>query len=146
MKKDGGKIIDESYHEVEAGGFGNDDAQNEEDNDFEELFKDVDVEEVEKDGMDYSGERLQEHAGKSVEESAGEHSVEYNGRMVVSKKVDWEGVNKDRKETGSKGEEIAVLAERSNLRLADRDDLAERVRQVSIELGDSLGYDVLSFF
>jgi hypothetical protein len=43
------------------------------------------------------------------------------------------------------GEEFVVVIERHRLRLAGRDDLAQRVGWVAQTVGDGLGYDVLSF-
>lgn len=46
---------------------------------------------------------------------------------------------------GRAGEERIVLHERSSLAAAGRDDLAQRVRWVSDQDGDSTGYDIASF-
>jgi hypothetical protein len=46
---------------------------------------------------------------------------------------------------GKLGEEFVVQLERHRLRLAGRDDLAQRVQWVTESLGDGLGFDVLSF-
>jgi hypothetical protein len=46
---------------------------------------------------------------------------------------------------GRAGEEFVLRVEREQLRLADRPDLAERVRWVADEEGDGAGFDVLSF-
>jgi hypothetical protein len=43
------------------------------------------------------------------------------------------------------GEEFVVELERHRLRLAGRDDLAQKVEWVAQTVGDGLGYDVLSF-
>jgi hypothetical protein len=43
------------------------------------------------------------------------------------------------------GEHFVVLLERHRLRTAGRDDLALKVRWVADEIGDGLGFDVLSF-
>ena len=48
--------------------------------------------------------------------------------------------------TGLKGEEIAVVIEQEFFESIGRKDLAQKVRHVSAEDGDGLGYDVLSFF
>lgn len=46
---------------------------------------------------------------------------------------------------GRLGEEFVVRLERHRLRTAGRDDLAARVRWVADEIGDVLGFDVLSY-
>jgi hypothetical protein len=43
------------------------------------------------------------------------------------------------------GEEFVVHLERHRLLLAGRDDLSRKVRWVAVEIGDGLGFDVLSF-
>jgi hypothetical protein len=43
------------------------------------------------------------------------------------------------------GEEFVVRLERHRLLLAGRDDLAQKVLWVAVEIGDGLGFDVLSF-
>ena len=65
----------------------------------------------------------------------------------TARKIDnWEDINKKRKITGLKGEEIAVVIEQEFFESIGRKDLAQKVRHVSVEDGDGLGYDVLSFF
>lgn len=64
----------------------------------------------------------------------------------IPRKIDWESINKDRKMTGDQGEKIAVAVEREYLKSMGREDLANKIRHVSIEDGDGLGYDILSFF
>jgi hypothetical protein len=65
----------------------------------------------------------------------------------TARKIDnWEEINKRRKMTGLKGEEIAVVIEQEFLESIGRKDLAQKVRHVSAEDGDGLGYDILSFF
>jgi hypothetical protein len=46
---------------------------------------------------------------------------------------------------GKLGEEFVMQLEQYRLRLAGRDDLAERIQWVSEAVGDGLGFDVLSF-
>lgn len=58
----------------------------------------------------------------------------------------WEEINKKRNLTGAKGEEIVFALEQEFLESIDRSDLAVRVRHASVQDGDGLGYDVLSFF
>jgi len=63
------------------------------------------------------------------------------------RKIDnWEEINKKRKLTGLKGEEIVVVIEQEFLESIDRKDLSDKVCHVSKTVGDGLGYDVLSFF
>lgn len=65
----------------------------------------------------------------------------------TARKIDnWDEINKKRKMTGLKGEEIAVVIEQEFFESIGRKDLAQKVRHVSAEDGDGLGYDVLSFF
>lgn len=65
----------------------------------------------------------------------------------VARKIDnWEEINKKRKQTGDKGEEIVLLMEQEYLESINRKDLSQKVSHVSVEKGDSLGYDILSFF
>jgi hypothetical protein len=49
------------------------------------------------------------------------------------------------RELGRRGEERILAGERLRLKVADRPDLARRVRWVSQEDGDGAGYDILSF-
>lgn len=65
----------------------------------------------------------------------------------TARKIDnWEEINKKRKMIGLKGEEITVVIEQTFLESIGRKDLAQKVRHVSLEDGDGLGYDILSFF
>lgn len=65
----------------------------------------------------------------------------------TARKIDnWDEINKKRRITGSKGEEIAVAMEQEFFISINRKDLADKVRHVSVERGDGLGYDILSFF
>jgi len=50
-----------------------------------------------------------------------------------------------RRDLGRGGEELVLGLERSSLVRAGREDLAERVRWASVEIGDGLGYDIESF-
>lgn len=62
------------------------------------------------------------------------------------RKIDWEKLNKTKAITGLKGEEIVIELEKDYLKSINRLDLAEKVKHVSKEIGDGLGYDVLSYF
>lgn len=61
------------------------------------------------------------------------------------RKIDWENINKNKAITGLKGEEITVEMEKEYLKSINREDLAEKVKQVSLD-GDGFGYDILSYF
>lgn len=65
---------------------------------------------------------------------------------VAQRINNWEEINKKRKLTGQKGEEIAVAIEQDFFESINRKDLADKVRNVAAEKGDGLGYDILSFF
>jgi hypothetical protein len=60
--------------------------------------------------------------------------------------VDWEQVNRQRKETGATGEDIVMAIEQQYLIDSGRPDLADQVQHVSKDIGDGAGYDILSFF
>lgn len=64
----------------------------------------------------------------------------------VARKIDWDEVNKNKSFIGKKGEEIVFLLEKEYLLEIEREDLADKVRHISKEEGDGLGYDILSFF
>jgi len=65
----------------------------------------------------------------------------------TARKIDnWDEINKKRRITGYKGEEIAVAMEQEFFISINRRDLADKVSHVSVERGDGLGYDILSFF
>ncbi len=63
----------------------------------------------------------------------------------VGRKIDWEKLNKKRKITGDKGEEMVLAIEQEYFMSINRQDLAEKVRHISKEDGDGTGYDILSF-
>jgi hypothetical protein len=58
--------------------------------------------------------------------------------------VDFDEINKHRAKLGSLGEEVVLRFERDFLRSKGRSDLAERVRQISLE-NTYAGYDIISF-
>jgi len=64
-------------------------------------------------------------------------------RAPVPKKVNWDSVQKARKQTGDFGEAIALEYERSMLLKQGRQELSKKVSLVSSK---NLGYDVLSKF
>jgi hypothetical protein len=65
--------------------------------------------------------------------------------LYVAKKFDVAGRDERNRALGRAGEERVVAHERSALKLADREDLARKVRWISEEDGDGAGYDIASF-
>ena len=63
----------------------------------------------------------------------------------IARKFDVAARDDRNRRLGRAGEERALAHERATLRAAGRDDLAQRVRWVSQEDGDGLGYDIASF-
>lgn len=63
----------------------------------------------------------------------------------VARRFDVAGREERNRTLGRAGEERVLQHERTTLRQAGRDDLAERVRWVSQEDGDGTGYDIRSF-
>lgn len=61
------------------------------------------------------------------------------------KSPDWSAREKRNIELGLAGERFVVKWERRGLQAAGREDLSAKVRHVAAELGDGLGYDVLSY-
>jgi hypothetical protein len=58
---------------------------------------------------------------------------------------DFSEIETKRREIGVGGEQLVVEHERALLAAQRRDDLARKVRHISIEEGDGAGYDILSF-
>ncbi len=58
----------------------------------------------------------------------------------------WDELTKKHRLTGAEGEGIVLALQKEYFESIDRKDLAEKVRHVSKEEGDGLGYDILSFF
>lgn len=58
----------------------------------------------------------------------------------------WDEINKNKKETGIKGEYVVLELEKYFLESIGKKDLADKIRHVSVEDGDGIGYDILSFF
>ena len=63
----------------------------------------------------------------------------------IAKKYDVAGRDEKNRALGLAGEECVLAHEKSILRGAGRDDLAQQVRWISKEVGDGAGYDVASF-
>ncbi len=64
----------------------------------------------------------------------------------TARQIDWESVNKQRGLIGSQGEQIAMALEIDYLTQGGNQDLADKVKNVAKEIGDGLGYDILSYF
>jgi hypothetical protein len=62
----------------------------------------------------------------------------------ISKKVDYSEQSKKFKRIGDRGEQIVVIEERQILIRKGREDLAEKVNQIS-KIDDSIGYDIQSY-
>lgn len=67
-------------------------------------------------------------------------------KYYTPRKIDWDNINKDKKITGLKGEEIVMEIEKNYLNSINMSDLADKVRHISKEDGDGAGYDILSFY
>lgn len=61
------------------------------------------------------------------------------------KGIDFAGTRDENSKLGHQGELLVIEYEKSTLARAGREDLADRVRHISVEEGDGAGYDVLSF-
>jgi hypothetical protein len=61
------------------------------------------------------------------------------------RRIDFAAQDARNRKLGKLGEEFALWFERGRLVAARRDDLAAKVRWVAEELGDGLGFDILSF-
>lgn len=67
------------------------------------------------------------------------------GEFQAVKGKDWGAQEAANSALGLAGEKFVVAQEKAKLRAAGRNDLADQVQHVSVEVGDGLGYDVLSF-
>lgn len=65
--------------------------------------------------------------------------------QLIARKFDVAGRDERNRALGRAGEERVLDHERVALRAAGRDDLARKVRWVSVEDGDGAGYDIASF-
>ena len=70
---------------------------------------------------------------------------ELNETLRIAQKFDVAGRDERNRALGRSGEERVLAHECANLTRAGRRDLAEKVRWVSQEEGDGLGYDIASF-
>lgn len=66
-------------------------------------------------------------------------------RTRAGRHVDYGRLQEESRRVGALGEELVMAYERYRLRDAGRPDLAGTVQWVAKEIGDGLGYDVLSF-
>lgn len=83
-----------------------------------------------------------EPAPKLSSSTLPEHYDEYNNIAV---KFDVAARDARNRALGRAGEQLVLLYEQSALEMAERHDLAKEVRWVSEEIGDGLGYDIVSF-
>ncbi|MGJ4096582.1 MrcB family domain-containing protein [Corynebacterium macclintockiae] len=67
------------------------------------------------------------------------------GEERIARKVDYEAKQHRQRKIGLLAEEAVIDYERRKLRLANRNDLAQKIVHESIEHGDGAGYDILSF-
>lgn len=65
--------------------------------------------------------------------------------LRIPRKVDFQALEEANRSLGLAGERAVVNRERRHLTMAGRRDLADRVRHVSVDDGDGLGYDILSY-
>ncbi len=65
----------------------------------------------------------------------------------TARKIDnYDELNRRKASSGRQGEEIILLLEKDYFRASGREDIVQKIRHVSVEDGDGLGYDILSFF
>ena len=64
---------------------------------------------------------------------------------LKGRRIDFAGRDAANRRLGVIGEEFALWYERGRLLAAGRDDLASKVRWVARDIGDGLGFDILSF-
>ncbi|MCX6756083.1 MAG: DUF3883 domain-containing protein [Candidatus Nomurabacteria bacterium] len=85
------------------------------------------------------------HTSKTKEITNTIDVVSPDKKYNTPRKIDWENINKNKSITGLKGEEIVFEIEKNYLKSINKEDLAEKVKHMSLE-GDGSGYDILSFF
>lgn len=61
------------------------------------------------------------------------------------KDIDYSAIDRKNKRIGLKGEKLVLLYEKKFLSDNNRQDLASKVSHVSVDIGDGLGYDILSY-
>ncbi|WP_374457307.1 DUF3883 domain-containing protein [Nocardioides sp.] len=66
-------------------------------------------------------------------------------RSARATRLDYAAIEAANRALGKAGEDSVVATERGRLTQGGRSDLAARVRHVSVEVGDGLGYDIQSF-
>lgn len=65
--------------------------------------------------------------------------------LHIAQKFDVAGRDERNRALGRAGEELVVVHEQTILKVADRRDLAQKVRWISEKDGDGAGYDIASF-
>ncbi len=63
----------------------------------------------------------------------------------VRKDIDYSAIDRKNKKVGLGGEKLVLLYEKKFLLDNNRQDLAAKVSHVSVDIGDGLGYDILSY-
>lgn len=101
-------------------------------------------------GLTLDEPSLAESERSSVKVPPPQRSSDQSNAVTTSefqavKGKDWGAQETANRELGLAGERFVIAQEREKLQAAGRSDLADRIRHVSIEVGDGLGYDVLSF-
>jgi hypothetical protein len=66
-------------------------------------------------------------------------------QTLKGRRIDFAERDAVNRRLGTMGEEFAFWYERQRLKSAGRDDLAEKVSWVARDIGDGLGFDILSF-
>ena len=85
---------------------------------------------------------------KIIEEPPSEILGSILGKPWLSRKgrkIDFAQRDALNRQLGKLGEEFVVHLERHRLMIAGRDDLSRKVQWIAVEIGDGLGFDVLSF-
>lgn len=104
------------------------------------------LEDVEVDSREDSAERSEKRGGPVPAPPRADREAATNTRQFRAvSSSDWSDEEHRNRALGLAGERFVVAWERDWLRENERDDLAMMVRHVSSEIGDGLGYDVLSF-
>ena len=85
---------------------------------------------------------------KIIEDPPAEITGPMPGKPWLSRKgreIDFAQRDALNRQLGKLGEEFVVHLERHRLMTAGRDDLSRKVQWIAVEIGDGLGFDVLSF-
>jgi hypothetical protein len=73
------------------------------------------------------------------------HTASGRKRAAHPVLINWAERDAANRKLGAAGEEWVIRFERRRLNAANQEQLADRVRHVSEEIGDGLGYDIMSF-